>query len=102
MNVIGKPVDQQGDIEQPKLSDRQAPSFDQQSTETKMLETGIKVIDLLEPYVRGGKIGLFGGAGGKDGHHHGTDQPDCDASRRFSVLPVWANAPAKGTTCGWK
>jgi F-type H+/Na+-transporting ATPase subunit beta len=65
LNVIGMPVDQQGDIRTAKSYPihRPAPSFKEQSTETKMLETGIKVIDLLEPYVRGGKIGLFGGAG---------------------------------------
>jgi len=65
MNVIGKPVDQMGPIQAAKTYSihRPAPSFEEQSTETKMLETGIKVIDLLEPYVLGGKIGLFGGAG---------------------------------------
>jgi F-type H+-transporting ATPase subunit beta len=65
MNVIGQPVDQLGDIktEQQFPIHRPAPTFEEQSTETKMLETGIKVIDLLEPYVLGGKVGLFGGAG---------------------------------------
>ncbi|MBP1595952.1 MAG: atpD [Acidobacteria bacterium] len=65
INVIGEPVDQLGEIHADTRYPihRPAPSFEQQSTETKMLETGIKVIDLLEPYVRGGKIGLFGGAG---------------------------------------
>ncbi|NLV32779.1 MAG: F0F1 ATP synthase subunit beta [Acidobacteria bacterium] len=65
MNVIGEPVDEKGPIEAVKRYPihRPAPSFDDQSTETRMLETGIKVIDLLEPYVLGGKIGLFGGAG---------------------------------------
>jgi F-type H+-transporting ATPase subunit beta len=65
MNVVGTPVDQLGPIEATKYYPihRPAPSFAEQSTETKMLETGIKVIDLLEPYVLGGKIGLFGGAG---------------------------------------
>ena len=65
INVIGEPVDQLGEIHADTRYPihRPAPTFDQQSTETKMLETGIKVIDLLEPYVRGGKIGLFGGAG---------------------------------------
>jgi F-type H+-transporting ATPase subunit beta len=65
MNVIGKPVDELGDLKATKFYPihRPAPSFEDQSTETKMLETGIKVIDLLEPYVIGGKIGLFGGAG---------------------------------------
>lgn len=65
LNVIGEPVDELGELKAKKYYPihRPAPSFDQQSTETKMLETGIKVIDLLEPYVLGGKIGLFGGAG---------------------------------------
>ncbi len=65
MNVIGEPVDKLGPVET-KLRwpiHRPAPSFEEQSTETQMFETGIKVIDLLEPYLRGGKIGLFGGAG---------------------------------------
>ncbi len=65
INVIGQPVDQLGEVQATKFYPihRPAPSFEEQSTETKMLETGIKVIDLLEPYVLGGKIGLFGGAG---------------------------------------
>ncbi|MBZ5498199.1 MAG: F0F1 ATP synthase subunit beta [Acidobacteriia bacterium] len=65
MNVIGEPVDQLGPMQTDKRYPihRPAPTFEEQSTETRMLETGIKVIDLLEPYVRGGKIGLFGGAG---------------------------------------
>ena len=65
MNVIGEPVDEMGEMKSKKRYPihRPAPSFEDQSTETKMLETGIKVIDLLEPYVLGGKIGLFGGAG---------------------------------------
>jgi F-type H+-transporting ATPase subunit beta len=65
LNVIGEPVDKMGEVKAEKRYPihRPAPGFDEQSTETKMLETGIKVIDLLEPYVLGGKIGLFGGAG---------------------------------------
>jgi F-type H+-transporting ATPase subunit beta len=65
INVIGQPVDHMGPLEAKKFSPihRQAPAFEDQSTELKMFETGIKVVDLLEPYVRGGKIGLFGGAG---------------------------------------
>ena len=65
MNVIGEPIDERGPI---KTKDnwpihRAAPSFVEQSTETEVLVTGIKVVDLLAPYSRGGKIGLFGGAG---------------------------------------
>src|SRR5213593_4714770 len=65
LNVIGEPVDQMGPVNAKKFYPihRPAPSLEEQSTELKMLETGIKVIDLLEPYLRGGKIGLFGGAG---------------------------------------
>ena len=65
INVIGEPVDGRGKIES-KLYypiHREAPSFTDQATETEILVTGIKVIDLLEPYAKGGKIGLFGGAG---------------------------------------
>jgi F-type H+-transporting ATPase subunit beta len=65
INVIGEPVDHMGPLNAKKYSPihRQAPSFEDQSTELQMFETGIKVVDLLEPYLRGGKIGLFGGAG---------------------------------------
>ena len=65
LNVIGEPVDKMGPVNT-KLRypiHRRAPEFDEQSTELQMFETGIKVVDLLEPYLRGGKIGLFGGAG---------------------------------------
>jgi F-type H+-transporting ATPase subunit beta len=65
LNVLGQPVDNMGPIttEQKAPIHRSAPLFDEQSTQLEMFETGIKVIDLLEPYLRGGKIGLFGGAG---------------------------------------
>ena len=65
LNVIGEPVDEMGPVNAKKLYPihRPAPSFEDQSTRLEMFETGIKVIDLLEPYLRGGKIGLFGGAG---------------------------------------
>jgi len=65
LNVIGQPVDEQGPVltEQRWPIHRDAPSFDDQSTTVEMFETGIKVIDLLEPYTKGGKTGLFGGAG---------------------------------------
>jgi F-type H+/Na+-transporting ATPase subunit beta len=65
LNVLGQPVDEMGPIEAKKYYPihRHAPSFEDQSTEMQMFETGIKVIDLIEPYLRGGKIGLFGGAG---------------------------------------
>jgi F-type H+-transporting ATPase subunit beta len=65
LNVIGEPVDDLGPVKaQQRYSiHRHAPDFDEQSTELQMFETGIKVIDLIQPFLRGGKIGLFGGAG---------------------------------------
>ena len=65
MNVIGEPVDKKGAIQGTKTYPihRDAPALVDQSTEMEMFETGIKVIDLLEPFLKGGKIGLFGGAG---------------------------------------
>jgi F-type H+-transporting ATPase subunit beta len=65
INVLGKPVDKLGPIKtsQTLPIHREAPTFEQQNTEMQMFETGIKVIDLLEPYLKGGKTGLFGGAG---------------------------------------
>ena len=65
VNVIGQPVDEKGPIGASKSYPihRPAPLFDDQDTNLEMFETGIKVVDLLEPYLRGGKIGLFGGAG---------------------------------------
>lgn len=65
MNVVGEPVDEAGPIDTQERwpIHREAPKFEDQSTETEMLMTGIKVVDLLAPYAKGGKIGLFGGAG---------------------------------------
>src|SRR5215218_4387479 len=66
MNVLGEPVDYPDrpvDSKERWSIHRKAPSLEEQSTELKMFETGIKVVDLLEPYLLGGKIGLFGGAG---------------------------------------
>jgi F0F1-type ATP synthase beta subunit len=65
MNVIGEPIDERGPIKASKYSPihADAPEFVDQSTAPEVLETGIKVVDLLAPYARGGKIGLFGGAG---------------------------------------
>ncbi len=64
-NVLGEPIDNKEDLVNPMMMPihRKAPSFKEQSTSSRILETGIKVIDLLCPYVKGGKVGLFGGAG---------------------------------------
>ena len=65
MNVLGEPVDNLGPVKYEKRYPihRPAPSLEDQSTNLEMFETGIKVVDLIEPYLKGGKIGLFGGAG---------------------------------------
>ncbi len=65
MNVLGEPIDKKGEItcEKRMSIHRKAPEFSEQSPSVRVLETGIKVIDLIAPYARGGKIGLFGGAG---------------------------------------
>jgi F-type H+-transporting ATPase subunit beta len=65
INVVGKPVDEQGPIQSTERWSihRPAPAFEEQAVTKELFETGIKVIDLLAPYVKGGKIGLFGGAG---------------------------------------
>src|SRR6202163_1330235 len=65
MNVIGQPVDQLGPIQHTKTMPihRPAPLFEDQATTAEMFETGVKVVDLIQPFLKGGKIGLFGGAG---------------------------------------
>lgn len=65
INVLGEPVDEKGPIKAKKTYPihRPAPTLEEQETKTEVLETGIKVLDLLEPYSKGGKVGLFGGAG---------------------------------------
>lgn len=64
VNVVGEPIDKKGPVAgELRPIHRTAPSYSQQSFKSEILETGIKVIDLLAPYVKGGKIGLFGGAG---------------------------------------
>src|ERR1017187_9405788 len=65
LNVLGEPVDDLGEVKATKRYPihRPAPTLEDQSTTLEMFETGIKVVDLIEPYLKGGKIGLFGGAG---------------------------------------
>ncbi|MCP4576040.1 MAG: F0F1 ATP synthase subunit beta, partial [Deltaproteobacteria bacterium] len=65
LNVVGRPVDGLGEISQEKMLPihRHAPAFTEQDTSVRVLETGVKVIDLLVPFPRGGKMGMFGGAG---------------------------------------
>jgi len=65
MNVVGEPIDEKGPVEadETRAIHQVAPEFSDQATTSEVLETGIKVIDLLAPYAKGGKVGLFGGAG---------------------------------------
>ncbi len=94
LNVLGEPVDEMGPVGGENAADverwpihRLAPKFDQLEPKTEIFETGIKVVDLLAPYVKGGKTGLFGGAGvGQDGHHHGADQQHRDGAWWTSVF----------------
>lgn len=64
-DVVGNPIDEKGPVktEERKAIHREAPTFDEQSNQTEVLETGIKVVDLICPFLKGGKVGLFGGAG---------------------------------------
>src|SRR5690606_1423474 len=64
MDVLGRPIDEQGSIGSDQVMSirRKAPAFDELSASTELLETGIKVIDLICPFAKGGKVGLFGGA----------------------------------------
>ena len=102
INVIGDPIDERGPVGHTRTSPihKPAPEFVEQSTEQEVLVTGIKVVDLLAPYQRGGKIGLFGGAGvGKDRADHGVDQQHREDPRRlFPCSPASASAPARATT----
>ena len=79
LNVLGEPVDNQGPINAETVLPihREAPEFDDLETETEIFETGIKVIDLLAPYIKGGKIGLFGGAGVGRQFNNGAYQQHC-------------------------
>ena len=89
-NVIGEPIDGKGALgsEVPRMPlHRPAPAHQDQVTSDEMLETGVKVLDLICPFARGGKLGLFGGAGvGKDGHSHRVDQQCGLRARRLFGL----------------
>jgi F-type H+-transporting ATPase subunit beta len=123
MNVIGEAIDERGPIKGVALKPIHAdpPPFVDQSTTAEVLETGIKVVDLLAPYARGGKIGLFGGAGvGKTvliqelinnvAKAHGGFSIFCGmyqircylplySSSRERCLQVWVSALVRVTTC---
>ena len=100
MDVLGRPIDERGPIDADEsISIHQAPKFDELSPSVELLETGIKVIDLICPFAKGGKIGLFGGAGvGKTVtmleliNNIATQHSGCRCS------PAWASARARATT----
>jgi len=75
MDVLGNPIDEKGAIgeEEKWVIHRDAPAYDEQAPANELLETGIKVIDLVCPFAKGGKVGLFGGAGVGKTVHDGTD-----------------------------
>lgn len=86
LNVVGEAIDKLPALKRENLRSihQPAPEFENLTTSTEILSTGIKVIDLLEPYSKGGKIGLFGGARRRqDRAYHGAYQQYCQRSRRF-------------------
>jgi F-type H+/Na+-transporting ATPase subunit beta len=105
-NVIGEPIDGKPALKNVKLSPihRQPPAFTEQSGKTEILETGIKVIDLICPIAKGGKVGLFGGAG--VGKTVLSFKSLLTTSPSFTVvtrcLLVWVNVLARVTTCTTK
>ena len=101
MNVIGEPIDEHGPIGSDMSAPihAEAPPFVDQSTEAAILVTGIKVIDLLAPYAKGGKIGLFGGAGvGKTVLIQELINNIAKGHGGVACSPASASAPAKATT----
>ncbi len=99
LNVIGEPVDELGPVNAKERwpIHRAAPSFEEQATGEEMFETGVKVIDLIQPFLKGGKIGLFGGAGvGKNGHHSGIDQQRGQQPRRSFGIRRCGRTYARG------
>ena len=98
MNVLGEPIDEAGDIEaeQRLPIHRQPPSYEEQSPTVDILETGIKVIDLIMPIVKGGKVGLFGGAGvGKTVTLMELIRNIAIEHSGFSVFAGWGSALAR-------
>lgn len=102
-NVLGEPIDNGPEFEEDHRRDpihRDAPSYEELSTGTEILETGIKVIDLLAPYIKGGKIGLFGGAGvGKTVLIQNWFTTLRKNIMVFPFSPVLANVRVKAMTC---
>ena len=104
-NVMGEPVDEKPmpEVKGYMPIHRPAPDYDELSTTTEIFETGIKAIDLVEPFVKGGKTGLFGGAAWArrlSSRSSSTTWPRSTAARRCSR--AWASVPARVPTSTWR
>jgi F-type H+-transporting ATPase subunit beta len=101
MDVLGNPIDERGPVERALTASihRKAPAYDELSPSQELLETGIKVIDLICPFAKGGKVGLFGGAGvGKTVNMMELINNIAKAHSGCRCSPAWASAPARATT----
>ena len=101
MDVLGNPIDERGPVDQTLTASihRAPPSYDELSPSQELLETGIKVIDLICPFAKGGKVGLFGGAGvGKTVNMMELINNIAKAHAACRCSPASASAPAKATT----
>ena len=101
MDVLGNPIDERGPVDQTLTASihRKAPAYDELSPSQELLETGIKVIDLICPFAKGGKVGLFGGAGvGKTVNMMELINNIAKAHAACRCSPAWASAPARATT----
>ena len=103
LNVIGEPIDEAGPVVAKTYYPihRPAPSFEEQSTSVEVFETGIKVIDLIAPFTKGGKTGVFGGAGvGKTVIITELIRNIAAEHGGYSVFAAWASAPARAPPSG--
>ncbi|EKU28078.1 F0F1 ATP synthase subunit beta [Alcaligenes sp. HPC1271] len=101
MDVLGRPIDEVGPIQsdERRAIHQPAPTFDELSPSVELLETGIKVIDLVCPFAKGGKVGLFGGAGvGKTVNMLELINNIAKHTAVCPCLPVWVSVPVKVTT----
>lgn len=98
-NVLGEPIDEGGPVDASVRYPihRLAPEFDEQSTKSEVFETGLKVVDLIAPFTRGGKTGVFGGAGvGKTVIIMELIRSILRNTVDIQCLPAWASAPVRG------
>ena len=105
-NLLGEPIDNRGPVhtEQRRPIHREPPPFDDLTPKAEVFETGIKVVDLLTPFIRGGKAGLFGGAGlGKTVVIQELIARIAQQHGGYSASsPASASGPVRAPTCGWK